>query len=139
MHRAVLRVASALLVTLLASLQTRASARDLVSLMPSTRWIMLSSPLFLHSHDKCNTLAQEFSGVNGALSEQHEACLDGAPSDEGGSGGTCSKASCQFLHTTRDKASRRSTEETSACRQKVNAYLAEERETARRRQQAAAE
>lgn len=42
-------------------------------------------------------------------------------------GGTCSKSSCQSLHTARDQAGRNAQQEVGLCRRRLNDYLAEQR------------
>lgn len=113
-------------------------AADYLSLLPSTRWISLSSPLFPTDPAECNALQREFAEETARLSEQHYICLEQAPSEEPGAGG-CSKQSCEPLHTMRERAQKKSSAELSTCRERVNEHLAKAREQARRRQQAEAE
>ena len=111
-------------------------ARDLMSLIPSTRWIMLNSPFRPTSHEECNKFAQEFAEVVAQLNAQHEECLQGTPSEPSGSEG-CSKVSCQALHSARDAATKKSSREAGECRDEVSQHLAKKREEETRRQQAA--
>lgn len=118
-------------------LASNAVARELLNLIPSSRWIVLRAPLSPRSYDECSELAQEFREATRRLSEQHLECLDGTPADEGGSGDSCSKVSCQLLHTTREKASRKADEEVRTCRQRVSDFLTKQREDLRQTQQVA--
>lgn len=126
------------LVLFLFAILTAASvhARDITSLIPSTRWIMLNSPFRPTSHEECNEFAQEFAEVVAQLNAQHEECLQGTPSEPSGSEG-CSKVSCQALHSARDAATKKSSREVGECRDEVSQYLAKKREEETRRQQAA--
>jgi hypothetical protein len=95
---------------------------------PSTRYITLSAPLFPTSPEACDALRQEFADIQQELSAQHEQCLRDAPDEEhGDDGGTCSKSSCQSLHTARDKAGKYAQQEVGICRQRLNDYLTEQR------------
>lgn len=107
-------------------------------LIPSARYLVLSSPWRPTSYDECNALYQEFAQEIAMLNAQHDACLQDSPSDES-SGGSCSKISCQGLHSARDSAYRRSNDETSTCRRKVSEFQAEQRREEQRRQQAEAD
>jgi multidrug efflux pump subunit AcrA (membrane-fusion protein) len=107
---------------------------------PSTRWIMLSSPWSPKSYEECQALSQEFSEITRELNAQHEECLQGAPQDQPGGGPICSRTSCQALHTARDSATKKSSEEGQTCRQRVSAYLESKRREeaeARKRQEEA--
>lgn len=115
---------------------TSANARDVLSLFPSTRYLILSSPWRPTSNDECSALQQEFSAEVSGLTAQHQACLADTPSDPN-DGGSCSKASCQALHSAMDSASRKSSAETSLCRQRVSEYLAAQRQEAEQRRKAA--
>lgn len=115
-----------------------ALARDFTSLIPSSRWIILSSPFWPTSYEECNNLAQEFTQELDKLNAQHEECLQGTLSEPTGSAG-CSKVSCQALHTARDLAGKKSSQEVAICRGKVSEHLAKQREEAQRRAQAAIE
>lgn len=118
-----------------------AYGQDLLSSIPSARYLLMSSPWSPTSYGECDALQQEFSQEVAQLNAQHEACLQGAPSDDPNGGGSCSKASCQAVHSARDAASRKSVAETGICRKRVGEYLAAQRreEEARRRAQEAAE
>lgn len=94
---------------------------------PSTRWIMTSAPLWPKSSEECSALNQEFYSIIRDLSAQHDECLADAPRDEIGEGGTCSKTSCQALHTARDKASKKSSEEGRICQERLQKYLDKKR------------
>ena len=95
---------------------------------PSTRYITLSAPLFPTSPEACDDLQQEFTDIQRELSAQHEQCLRDAPDEEhGDDGGTCSKSSCQALHTARDQAGKYAQQEVGLCRQRLNDYLTEQR------------
>lgn len=95
---------------------------------PSTRYITLSAPLFPPSPEACDDLQQEFSDIQRELSTQHEQCLRDAPDEEhGDDGGTCSKSSCQSLHTARDQAGKYAQQEVGNCRRRLSDYLTEQR------------
>lgn len=115
---------------------TPANARDVLSLFPSTRYLILSSPWRPTSNDECSALQQEFSAEVSGLTGQHQACLADTPADPN-EGGSCSKASCQALHSAMDSASRKSSAETSLCRQRVGEYLAAQRQEAEQRRKTA--
>ena len=95
---------------------------------PSNRYITLSAPLFPTSPEACDALQQEFWDIQQELRAQHDQCLRDAPDQEhGDDGGTCSKSSCQSLHTARDKAGKNAQQEVGTCRKRVNSYLDKER------------
>jgi hypothetical protein len=77
-------------------------------------------------------LSAEFAQETSELNAQHSQCLEGSP-NEGSNGGTCSKSSCQALHTARDEAQRKGNEEVRVCRDRLGAYLAEKRREERQR------
>jgi hypothetical protein len=108
------------------------------SYIPSTRWIFMSSPLSPESYEECKALSGQFSEEIRELNAQHDACLQGAPQEPPGSAG-CSKASCQALHTARDRASKKSIEETSLCQRRVSEHLQEVRAEEQRRRDVEAE
>lgn len=112
--------------TVLTCLAGQASSAPFI---PSTRWILLGSPLFPTSHEECRALSQQFSEIIQQLSADHDACLQDAPKDDHASGG-CSKASCQALHTARDEAQKKSLREAQTCSARVSAYLDEKRREA---------
>jgi len=73
-------------------------------------------------------LRQEFADIQKELSAQHDQCLRDAPDlEHGDDGGTCSKSSCQALHTARDQAGKYGQQEVGTCRQRLNDYLTEQR------------
>ncbi len=95
---------------------------------PSSRYITLSAPLFPTSPEACDALQQEFSDIQQELSAQHDQCLRDAPDQEhGDDGGTCSKSSCQSLHTARDQAGKYAQQEVGLCRRRLNDHLTEQR------------
>ena len=112
-----------------------ARAADPSSLIPSTRWIFLDASPLVRSHQECSKLAKEFSEEIARINQQHTACLQGNPEEPAGNEG-CSKESCQFLHTTRDKASKKASEQNHICTVRVNEYLTKERDEAQRKQNA---
>ncbi len=116
---------------------TPTAAQDFLNALPSTRYLILSSPWRPTSYDECTALQQEFSAEINRLNAQHEACLQGAPSDDSNTGGSCSKAICQAVHSARDGATRKSGEETSTCRKRVGEYVAEQRQEEDKRRKAA--
>jgi hypothetical protein len=79
--------------------------------IPSLRYTILSVPLFPTSYDECSALDKEFDREVRELHTQHEQCLADAPREESSEGGTCSKTSCQALHTTRDDAGEKRSQE----------------------------
>lgn len=79
--------------------------------IPSLRYTILSVPLFPTSYDECSALEEKFAREVRELHTQHEQCLAGAPREESSEGGTCSKASCQALHTARDDAGEKRSQE----------------------------
>ena len=107
-------------------------ARELCAapMFPSTRWILLSSPLSPTSYEECQALNQKFSEIISQLSADHEECLQGAPRDDQGAGGTCSKTSCQALHTAMDEARKKASREGQTCSARLSAYLEEKRKEA---------
>jgi hypothetical protein len=109
---------------MLAALAGSASAE---SVFPSGRYLLLSSPYSPTSHEECQKLGEAFDAEIRQLNAQHDECLKDAPRDDHG-GGTCSKASCQGLHTARDEAGKKSRAETGTCRERVNAYLEKKRQ-----------
>lgn len=110
------------------------------SLYPSTRYITLSSPTFPTNYNECQALAREFNAEIQTLNQQHEECLQGAPPDDVARGGTCSKSSCQALHTARDRATAAATKEQSVCSARVANYLAaQQQEQAQRQRRVEAE
>lgn len=121
-----------------------AAATDYMDLIPSGRWLTIRSPWAPESYDECGDLQQSFAAEIEELSAQHGACLEGEPQEEPGSAG-CTKASCQPLHSARDSARTRMTEETAVCRRRVAEHVAKEardrqkaeEEQARRAQRAA--
>ncbi len=90
--------------------------------IPSLRWLTTSAPWWPKSHEECQALSQTFSEITQQLSAQHQECLNGAPSDEGGSG-NCSKASCQPVHDAMMNASQKASEENRNCRERLSAHL----------------
>ena len=102
-----------------------ARAADPSSLIPSTRWIFLDASPLVRSHQECSKLAKEFSEEIARINQQHTECLQGGPQEPAGNEG-CSKESCQFLHTTRDKASKKASEQNHICTVRVNEYLTKE-------------
>ena len=94
---------------------------------PSYRYITMSAPLFPTSNEECNDLAREFDEEFRTLDDQHESCLAQAPNDEVSFGGTCSKSSCQSLHTAKDEVGKKRNEEVGICRARVGEYLANKR------------
>jgi hypothetical protein len=106
--------------------QRGAAAAEFISLIPSSRWLTLGSPWAPKSYDECNELRQSFGAEIELLSAQHDACLEGAPQEESGSAG-CSKLSCQPLHSARDSARGRMSEQAALCSRRVAEHLADER------------
>ena len=96
------------------------------SSIPSTNYIILSSPLFPTSYDECAALAEEFREESRTLSAQHQQCLDQAPGDES-VGTTCSKIGCQNLHTAMSEATKKGAREVSVCRSRVQDHLTKKR------------
>ena len=100
---------------------------------PSTRYITLSAPLFPTSPEACDDLQQEFANIRQELSAQHDQCLRDAPDlEHGDDGGSCSKSSCQALHTARNQAGKYAQQEVGTCRRRLNDYLTEQRHRAER-------
>lgn len=93
----------------------------------SMRLIGLSSPWSPTSADECSALSQKFSEIIQQLNAEHDECLKDAPRDDHG-GGTCSKVACQGLHTDRDNASRKASEEGRVCQERLRAYLEKKRQ-----------
>jgi len=58
---------------------------------------------------KCDDLAREFDEEFRTLNDQHESCLAKAPNDEVPLGETCTKSSCQSLHTAKDEVGKNAT------------------------------
>ena len=107
---------------------------------PSSRYITLSAPLFPTSSEACDALQQEFADIQKELSAQHDQCLRDAPDlEHGDDGGSCSKSSCQALHTARDNAGKMAQQEVGICRQRLNDYLTEQRRRDERDRRAAEE
>ncbi len=107
---------------------------------PSVRYFSLMAPLSPTSPEACNELQQEFAEIQQELHVQHEQCLRDAPGDErGDDGGTCSKSSCQALHTARDEAGKKARQEVGICRERLSTYLAEKRREDERARRAAEE
>lgn len=104
-------------------------------LIPSTRWLVLSSPFSPQTYDECETLRQEFEAEIDELSVQHDYCLEGASGDEAGS--SCTRITCQPLHSARDSARSRANDETATCRQRVNVFMEEQRAEEKRRRERA--
>ena len=96
----------------------------------------MSSPWSPTSHAECTALQQEFSQEIARLNAQHAECLQGAPGEDELNRGSCSKASCQALHTAIDQASEKSSAELGTCRERVHAHLAQVCEEERRQQMA---
>ncbi|MEK6785510.1 MAG: hypothetical protein AABY61_08520 [Nitrospirota bacterium] len=139
---AMLRVTVSLTLTLFGWLDATASwaAGFYLAPSPSTRYITLSAPLFPTSPEACDDLQQEFADIQRELSAQHEQCLRDAPDEEhGDDGGTCSKSSCQALHTARDQAGKYAQQEVGNCRRRLNDYLTEQRRRDERDRRDAAE
>ena len=113
-----------------------AAGPSFVNLIPSTRYITLSSPWRPTSSAECSALAQEFAQIISELNQQHEECLQDAPRDDPNGGGTCSKATCQPLHSAKDSASRKASEESRVCQQRVSEYLAAQRKAQEEQQRA---
>jgi hypothetical protein len=110
-------------------------AQDFFSTIPSTNYRFIRTPYSPTSMAECDAVSQEFQAHIQQLNAQHDACLQGAPGDDGSSG-SCSKSSCQAVHSARDDASKRHGAEVSTCRRRVNDYLAEQRLNEQRRRQA---
>ena len=107
---------------------------------PSTRYITLSAPLFPTTPEVCDDLQQEFADIQRELSAQHDQCLRDAPDlEHGDDGGSCSKSSCQALHTARDQAGKYGHQEVGTCRKRLSDYLTEQRHKAERDRRDAAE
>lgn len=101
----------------------------------SSRYLTRSSPFSPTSHEECEALNQEFAQDVRMLTEQHAQCLSDAPHEQTSEGGTCSKLSCQPLHTAMNSARARQGDEVKKCSTRVNEYLEEKRrkdEAARR-------
>jgi len=98
---------------------------------------MLSAPTAPTSYNVCNALAQEFSTEIQTLNRQHDECLQGASKEESGQGGSCSKASCQALHTARDKATVAASQEAKVCSERVAKYMADQQQAQATRQRRA--
>ena len=99
--------------------------------VPSSRYHYLSSPISPTSAEECTALSAEFAEETSELNAQHSQCLEGSP-NEGSNGGTCSKSSCQALHTALYEAQRKGDEEGRVCRDRLGMYLAEKRKEAER-------
>lgn len=99
----------------------------------------MSAPLFPTSYEECDDLAREFDEEFRTLHAQHEACLADAPDDEIRLGGTCSKSTCQALHTAKDRVGEKRSEEVGICRARVGKHLAEQRRRDERDRRAAEE
>ncbi|MEK9142230.1 MAG: hypothetical protein AAB308_14340, partial [Nitrospirota bacterium] len=95
---------------------------------PTPRYLFLHAPIDPTSPEACEALQEEFTDIQQEIDAQHGQCLRDAPDEEQGDDhGTCSKASCQRLHTARDEAGQMARQETRICRQRLNDYLAEQR------------
>lgn len=94
--------------------------------VPSLRYLTISAPLSPTSADACAQLAREFSVEIKRLSEDHDKCLqDNAIVSGAEPLGECSKPACQALHTSRDKATARSNDESGVCHKRFSKYLAD--------------
>lgn len=101
---------------------------DFISRSPSIHYLALNSPLFPTSDEQCSDLQDEFNQEINQINAAHEECLAGAPNDDHRSGGTCSKAPCQGLHTALDEARKKAGQEVRICRTRVGEYQAQKRQ-----------
>lgn len=85
----------------------------------------LRSPL-RPTGDQCRAMSAAFSDATRKLNEAHDKCLNSGGSQP--SGKTCSKASCQNLHTLRDYSQERSAAESKVCNERARLVEAEQRE-----------
>lgn len=102
---------------------------------PSTGYTLLSAPLSPTSRDECTALDRAFDQELRTLNQQHDQCLAGTTRERPGAG-TCSKPSCQALHTARDEAGERRHQEGRVCRDRVGEYQAEKRRQEEQERQA---
>lgn len=104
------------------------AARFYLPPSPTPRYLFLHAPIDPTSPEACEALQEEFTEIQQELDAQHGQCLRDAPDEEHGDDhGTCSKASCQRLHTARDEAGQMGRQEVRLCRQRLQNYLTEKR------------
>lgn len=86
----------------------------------------LRSPL-RPTGDHCKAMSAAFSDATQKLNHAHDQCLNSGGSSQP-SGKTCSKASCQNLHTLRDYAQERAAAESKVCNERARLVEAEQRQ-----------
>lgn len=93
----------------------------LVSPAGARNYNVPNAPINPTTYEECNALSEQFRQLIRGISADHDECLKDAPRGDRG-GGTCSKASCQGLHTARDEANKIASSENRLCQDRLSIY-----------------